>query len=487
MRHNRWSLAKGLRVTLAVVTTVVAAVAMQVSPVNPFAEPEPAFATAACPDRVITYPQWPINTPGNRRDEQYGYGLVAASGGGYEPSPVDATVNPGTLGCTTEWRANVPDNKDGYFVYDYGANVFDDGGDTITLAFDLYIWGGFGVNLRALDLTSGTRLPVTAGIEEVIPNSNMGHGNSDFIKDNRNYSGAPANRVVTVWTPNATQKANLLAGGKLAILVLDLAKYAEEPGQSGSYETISNIALADYSTVVNYTVTFDPNLGTGTLPAQSTSSAANLSANTFTREGYRFAGWNTEALGTGTPYADEASYPFAASTTLFAQWVSDVTITSVSETSGSPAGGTSLLITGTNFASGATVTIGGVACTSVVVVSPTSISCVTPAGSVGAAKDVIVTNSDSGAATLPGAFSYVPDPETPGAGGGSGSGGGSGGGSDTTLASTGLSWLSAVLVTLAAGALFMLAYGAFFARSQVRLAGDNNKLHSLLRRAGLRD
>jgi len=47
--------------------------------------------------------------------------------------------------------------------------------------------------------------------------------------------------------------------------------------------------------------------------------------------------------------------------------------------------------------------------------------------------------------------------------------------------------LSAVLVTLAAGALFMLAYGAFFARSQLRLAGDNNKLHSLLRRAGLRD
>jgi uncharacterized repeat protein (TIGR02543 family) len=250
---------------------------------------------------------------------------------------------------------------------------------------------------------------------------------------------------------------------------------------------MTNIVLSDYSTVVNYTVTFDPNLGTGTLPAQSTSSAANLSANTFTREGYRFAGWNTEALGTGTPYADEASYPFAASTTLFAQWVSDVTITSVSVTSGSSAGGTSILITGTNFASGATVTIGGVPCASVVVVSSTSISCVTPAGSPGTSADLVVTNSDSGTATLPGAISYVPDPETPGSGGGSGPGGGSDGGSDTTLASTGLSWLSAVLVTLAAGTLFMLAYGTYFARSQLRLAGDNNKLHSLLRRAGLRD
>jgi uncharacterized repeat protein (TIGR02543 family) len=475
MRQNRWSLAKGLRVTLAVVTTVVAAVALQVSPVNPFAEPEPALAAAACPDRVVTYPHIPTNLPNSRKEIPYG--LVPASGGGYEPPSAGATVNPGTLGCTSEWRENVPDNKDGYLIFDYGANVFTAGGDTITLTFDLYIWSAFGVNLFAIDMTSGTKLPLTSGIEELIPNRNMGHGNSDVIKDNRNYSGSPANHVVTVWTPNPTQKANLLAGGKLAIQVNDMAQDVEDPGRTGSYDAITNIVLSDYSTVVNYTVTFDPNQGTGTMSAQRTSSAANLSANTFTRDGYRFAGWNTEALGTGTPYADEASYPFTANTTLFAQWVSDVTITSVSETSGSPAGGTSILITGTNFASGATVTIGGVPCTSVVVVSSTSISCVTPAGSPGTSADLVVTNTDSGTATLPGAISYVPDPETPGAGGAP----------DTTLASTGLSWLSAVLVTLAAGALFMLAYGAYFARSQLRLAGDNNKLRSLLRRAGLRD
>jgi uncharacterized delta-60 repeat protein len=61
---------------------------------------------------------------------------------------------------------------------------------------------------------------------------------------------------------------------------------------------------------------------------------------------------------------------------------------------------------------------------------------------------------------------------------------GSGG---AALADTGLTSWSAVLVVVAAATLFILAYGTCFARSQLRLAGDNNKLHSLLRRAGLRD
>jgi uncharacterized repeat protein (TIGR02543 family) len=48
--------------------------------------------------------------------------------------------------------------------------------------------------------------------------------------------------------------------------------------------------------------------------------ASNLTANTFTRAGYSFAGWNTAANGSGTAYADAASYPFTADATLSAQW-----------------------------------------------------------------------------------------------------------------------------------------------------------------------
>lgn len=81
------------------------------------------------------------------------------------------------------------------------------------------------------------------------------------------------------------------------------------------------------------------------------------------------------------------------------------TVSGVAPTSGTTAGGTTITITGTLFAPGATVTIGGAACTDVVVVSATSITCVTPAGTSGA-KDVVVTNIDSGTVTSASEFTF---------------------------------------------------------------------------------
>lgn len=69
------------------------------------------------------------------------------------------------------------------------------------------------------------------------------------------------------------------------------------------------------------------------------------------------------------------------------------TVTSVSLTFQPTVGSSSITITGTNFTGTCTVTIGGVAATSVVVNSTTSITCLVPAGSAGAAS-VIVTNGD---------------------------------------------------------------------------------------------
>jgi hypothetical protein len=67
------------------------------------------------------------------------------------------------------------------------------------------------------------------------------------------------------------------------------------------------------------------------------------------------------------------------------------TATNVSPDSGSTTGGTAVTITGTNFATGATVTFGGSAATNVVVVNSTTITVSTPAGSAGAVT-VTVTN-----------------------------------------------------------------------------------------------
>jgi uncharacterized repeat protein (TIGR02543 family) len=67
-------------------------------------------------------------------------------------------------------------------------------------------------------------------------------------------------------------------------------------------------------------VTFIANGGVGTMPVETSSTPQALSANAFTRTGYVFSGWNTSASATGTSYAPGATYNFAASLTLYAQW-----------------------------------------------------------------------------------------------------------------------------------------------------------------------
>ncbi|MBQ2447953.1 MAG: InlB B-repeat-containing protein, partial [Bacteroidales bacterium] len=45
-------------------------------------------------------------------------------------------------------------------------------------------------------------------------------------------------------------------------------------------------------------------------------------ANTFTRDGYNFTGWNTNADGSGTSYTDKQSITLSQDITLYAQWES---------------------------------------------------------------------------------------------------------------------------------------------------------------------
>ncbi len=83
--------------------------------------------------------------------------------------------------------------------------------------------------------------------------------------------------------------------------------------------------------VAYYTVHFNANGGSGTMSDQTigVGQAQALTANTFTRDGYYFAGWNTQANGTGTTYNDGHSVTDLAAANetfnLYAQWREPVT------------------------------------------------------------------------------------------------------------------------------------------------------------------
>ncbi len=76
----------------------------------------------------------------------------------------------------------------------------------------------------------------------------------------------------------------------------------------------------------SYTVKFDANGGTGTMPDQkiTVTESVPLSANTFRRPNYSFSHWNTQADGSGTSYTNEQAVTDLAgpneTITLYAQW-----------------------------------------------------------------------------------------------------------------------------------------------------------------------
>ncbi len=83
----------------------------------------------------------------------------------------------------------------------------------------------------------------------------------------------------------------------------------------------------------NYTINLNANTGTGSMSAVTATYDKDtvLPKNTFTKEGYSFANWNTAANGSGTAYSDGATVKNLLTTgalTLYAQWtINKYTIT----------------------------------------------------------------------------------------------------------------------------------------------------------------
>ena len=69
----------------------------------------------------------------------------------------------------------------------------------------------------------------------------------------------------------------------------------------------------------SYSVSFSANGGTGSMASETANAPTPLTADSFTRTGYTFAGWGTSPAG-GAAYADGATFPFTANAVLYAQW-----------------------------------------------------------------------------------------------------------------------------------------------------------------------
>ena len=152
-------------------------------------------------------------------------------------------------------------------------------------------------------------------------------------------SGTPGTDTVTYQYTQGGANGTTMTSHDIAITAAKLHN------ADGSYTETANAAAGDTINYVNgvwggepaateYTVTFDANGGEGSMDAQTVSASTDtaLTANTFTRTGYTFTGWNTAQDGSGTPYANGATVNLTEDITLYAQWqVNTYTVTWIDE------------------------------------------------------------------------------------------------------------------------------------------------------------
>lgn len=194
--------------------------------------------------------------------------------------------------------------------------------------------------------TNATPITVTATSVTGSPSDQFSIGlptGWTFVTTGSAAGSCPGGITVTGFTISACQKINFPKSGFLPIakgsaITAGTAVTVEFPANSLNVGTTRDFRLEFNNTltgsgavvdsavatlaggVSNYTVIFNNNGGSGTMSNQIAATAAALTANAFTKEGYAFNGWNTSADGTGTAYADGASYAFTADVTLYAQW-----------------------------------------------------------------------------------------------------------------------------------------------------------------------
>jgi GH24 family phage-related lysozyme (muramidase) len=134
---------------------------------------------------------------------------------------------------------------------------------------------------------TGTMAPETSNVAESLTANSYSNGTEDFVRWNTSTNGSGTSY------PNG-------------------ATYAF---------TASTTLYAQWAPT--FTVTFNANGGTGTMAPQTSDVAEPLPSNAFTKVGQSFLDWNTNSSGTGTSYGNGATYSFASSVTLYAQWTTN--------------------------------------------------------------------------------------------------------------------------------------------------------------------
>lgn len=149
-----------------------------------------------------------------------------------------------------------------------------------------------------------------------------------YVFDNTNVTYSGASAILNIEAKDTQSGTNSITVNNIAQTLTTTTTSAKADytvSSAGTYTIKATDSAGNTNTMTKtaYTITYNANGGTGSMSTDIKIDGANrtLTTNSFTRNGYVFTGWNTQANGDGTSYANGANYSGNVNVTLYAQWV----------------------------------------------------------------------------------------------------------------------------------------------------------------------
>lgn len=202
------------------------------------------------------------------------------------------------------------------------------------------LWWSAGSNGNTVQFYSGNELLITLTTQTIInqfgtvpnpwPGSNtftaingQTYSKGWYFGNPRGYSSTTPNSASSI-TPNEPfVYLHLFAGGNLSFdkVVLSGGGFEfDNLAVSTQPQNVDQRLVLSQTLYSNHSVTFDNNTGSGSMSDQVANSSTALAANSFTKNGFDFVGWNTQPNGQGTAYQNRELYSFDEDLNLYAQW-----------------------------------------------------------------------------------------------------------------------------------------------------------------------
>ena len=316
----------------------------------------PAGLSISATTGLITGASTVVATPGSN------YTITAANSGGSTTAVVNITV---------------ADAPPGSISYSSNPAVYN---KTIAITSNTPTVSSGGGTIISYSITptlpAGLSFDTNTGIISGTPTATATQANYTVTGNVSGGCGGSCGQAVVSITVNEQPPANLSYSQPTVVYPVDVA-------------IISNIPTNTGGPIASYTVS--PSLPSGMTINSSTGIISGTPSTTSVAINYTVTGTNTG--GSTTKILNIRVSGLAPA------------ISSIFPTGGDAGGGTPVTLTGNYFRSGATVTVGGVTCTSPVVVSGTQMTCNTGAHASGA-TNVVVTNPDLQTNTLTNGYMY---------------------------------------------------------------------------------